>query len=311
FIIGNIGFLGSGIFYNGFLPALAPPNKQDWLSSVGYAWGYVGGGLLLAAHLAVISFYDRLGLSDAGLAARLCLVSVGLWWGIFTIPAVLWLKDSPKTRRIQWRPALVAAIGQVMATLRTIRQRKPIFIFILAYFFYQDGIQTTILMASIYGATELHLSMASLLGALLLTQATAFPGALLFAKWAERWQTKRVLIGLLIIWLGLILYAYRMTAAWEFWTLAGLIGLVLGPSQSLSRSYFSNLIPSEQSAEFFGFFSVSGRFSAILGPLVFGLTRDLTGSSRRAILSVLVFFLIGLALLVATPGRGQPGDLRE
>ena len=168
---------------------------------------------------------------------------------------------------------------------------------VVAYFFYNNGIQTVITMASVYGATELGLSTKSLTGAFLMTQWIAFPGATLMAGAGERFGTRRVLLISLALWCGVVLFAYGMRSSLHFWILAAVVGFILGGSQSLSRSLFSRLIPGKKSTEFFGFFAIGGKFSAILGPFVFGVIRDVFGTPRPAILSLAVFFLIGAAML--------------
>jgi UMF1 family MFS transporter len=305
FALANIGFLASEVFYNAFLPELAPPQKLDRLSGLGFAWGYAGGGLLLAAHLAFLTFHRQVGIPDKALAARLCLLSVGIWWAVFTLPAVRWLPAGTPSKGLPGFAAARSGIAGVWATLKHIRSRRSVFLFLLAFFLYNDGIQTVIGMASIYGATTLNLSMNSLLGALLLTQWVAFPGAVLLSRLAESYGTRRILMIALAIWCGIIFYAYRMQHAWEFWVLAGAVGLILGGSQALSRSLYSHMIPAGRSSEFFGFYSIGSKFSAVLGPFLFGLIVDVTGSGRQAVLSVLAFFIAGALVLWMVPDEKE------
>jgi MFS transporter, UMF1 family len=328
FIVAHMGFAGSEIFYNAFLPELAPPEKQDWLSGLGYAYGYIGGGLLLALQLAFLMSVKYFGSPNVTLAVRLCLASVGVWWAGFTVPALLWLPGAiPGMHSHGGQPStdpadrdavaygrqvlhlITLSLKQVKSTLQKARTHRNLFLFLLAFFFYNDGIQTVISMAAIYGATELNLSENSLLGTLLLTQFVAFPGAMLFSKWAEAWQAKKVLFVTLLLWCAIVFYAYYMRQGWEFWMLGMGVGLILGGSQALSRSFYSQMVPVQQSAEFFGMFSIGSKFSSISGPFVFGLIRDLTGSSRLAILSTLFFLLSGavLLLLVRTRKSGRDG----
>lgn len=296
FVLAHIGFSGSEVFYNAYLPVIAPPEKRDRLSGLGYAFGYVGGGLLLAIHLLFIRNHAAWGIPTVDGAVRLAFVSVGLWWAVFTLPS-LFLPSEETPPRLPLRRILSGAVRDLNDTIRDTRRNRHRFLFILSYFSYNNGIQTVISMASIYGATELGLSLQTLLGAFLLTQWIAFPGAVFVARSAERWGTRRVLFMTLCLWCAIVVYAYRMTCAWEFWILAGFVGFILGGSQSLSRSLYSQMIPADRSSKFFGFFAVGGKFSAILGPLCFGISRDLLGDSRRAILTVLIFFLVGMALL--------------
>lgn len=287
-------FSASEIFYNAFLPHIASPSQQDWLSGLGYAYGYVGGGLLLAVHLMWLHEPRWIGLETTHQVTRLAFFSVGLWWGFFTLPCLLWLPsqaprliDSASTP-----PSLFTA-----ALCKDLWAHPRAATMVVAYFFYNNGIQTVITMASVYGATELGLSTKSLTGAFLMTQWIAFPGATLMAGAGERFGTRRVLLISLALWCGVVLFAYGMRSSLHFWILAAVVGFILGGSQSLSRSLFSRLIPGKKSTEFFGFFAIGGKFSAILGPFVFGVIRDVFGTPRPAILSLAVFFLIGAAML--------------
>lgn len=301
FIVAYACFSASEIFYNAFLPHIVPEHQQDWLSGLGYAYGYVGGGLLLAVHLVWLHQPRWIGLDATEPVVRFAFFTVGLWWAVFTLPCVLWLPSNPP------RAPEVEPLRQpsTMALWRDLRSHGRAAAMVIAYFFYNNGIQTVITMASVYGATELGLSTPSLTGAFLLTQWIAFPGAALLARAAEKFGTRRVLVHSLLIWCGVVLFAYWMRSAAHFWILAGVVGFVLGGSQSLSRSLFARMIPKEKSAEFFGFFAIGGKFSAILGPFVFGVLRDFFGTPRPAILSLLLFFLIGAAILLALKPEGH------
>jgi UMF1 family MFS transporter len=332
FLAAHVGFAGSEVFYNAYLPELVPADQQDWLSGLGYAYGYAGGGLLLALHLLFLTFHTAFGIADPSWAVRLCLASVGAWWALFTLPAALWLPESPpvvpKAATGHGSPhqpgtassgpglpplhAVWSGLRQVASTLGKARLHRNSLVLLLAFFFYNDGIQTVISMAAIYGATELKLSQGTLLGVFLLTQFVAFPGALLFSRWAQAWNNQRVLLVTLFTWCLAILYAYRMRHDWEFWMLGTAVGIVLGGSQALSRSLYSQLIPWEQRAEFFGLFAVGSKFASILGPFTFGVVRDVTGNSRTAILSTLVFFAVGMLVLAAVkPLPRGPGARRQ
>ncbi len=287
-------FSASEIFYNAFLPHIATPSQQDWLSGLGYAFGYVGGGLLLAVHLVWLHQPGWIGLETTDQVVRFAFVTVGLWWAAFTLPCSFWLPaEGVRSSETMSLPNISTAV----ALWKDLWAHRPVAAMVMDYFFYNNGIQTVITMASVYGATELGLSTASLTGAFLMTQWIAFPGATLLASAAEKFGTRRVLLISLAVWCGVVLFAYAMRSAMHFWILAAVVGFILGGSQSLSRSLFSRLIPKEKSAEFFGFFAIGGKFSAILGPLVFGVLRDLFGTPRPAILALLVFFVVGAAVL--------------
>lgn len=298
FIAAYGGFSASEIFYNAFLPHITPESEQDWLSGLGYAFGYVGGGLLLAVHLVLLYHPHWIGMETSDQVVRFAFFTVGLWWALFTVPCALWLpRNLPKPGNVTNGPTPSA-----LALWKDLRAHPRAAALIVAYFFYNNGIQTVITMASVYGATELGLSTASLTGAFLMTQWIAFPGATLLASAAESYGTRRVLLASLMVWCAVVLFAYGMRSAFHFWILAAVVGFILGGSQALSRSLFSRMIPREKSAEFFGFFAIGGKFSAILGPAVFGALRDFFGSPRPAILALLVFFLVGAVTLAVLKG---------
>lgn len=297
FCVANIGSVGGSIFYNALLVDVAPPGKIDWVSGKGFAFGYVGGGALLVANLVMISRPGWFGIPSVEWAARVCFLTVGIWWAVFALPTMFWVRERPFTGVRP--PGGYVAIG-LRRTWRTLRQLlgyRDLVVFLLAFLVFNDGIQTVIVMAIPYGKETLALDNSTLMGVLVLIQAIGVPGSLLFGKLAEAWGAKRALMLSLVIWSGVVLYAWRMTDAAEFWVLGALVGVVLGGSQAISRSLYGAMIPPVQAAEFYGFLAVSSRFSSFFGPLVFGLARDLTGSMRLGILALIVFFVFGLAML--------------
>jgi UMF1 family MFS transporter len=298
FMAANIGFAGSMTFYNAFLPEVAPEEKMDWVSGKGYAFGYIGGGLLLALHVLMITYHEGFGIPDKSVSIRISLASVGIWWGFFAIPLFLWV---PEVRRLHNKPEnfsyLTYGFSRFFKTLRSFRHYQDLLWFLFAFLVYNDGIQTVIAMAAIFGKTALGLDTGTLIGALLLTQIIALPGALLFAKLAEHIQSKGAIIIALLLWIGIVTYAYFLKSSLEFWILGGLVGLVLGGSQAVSRSLYAQLIPRARPAEFFGFFTVSAKFASIFGPLIFGLITDLSENPRNAIVSVILFFAVGMIML--------------
>jgi UMF1 family MFS transporter len=298
FMAANIGFAGSITFYNAFLPEVAPEEKLDWVSGKGYAFGYIGGGLLLAIHMLIINYHEGLGIPDRSLSIRISLSSVGIWWGLFAIPLFLWVPEvkRPYNQRQKFS-YLKSGFIRFFRTLRSFRNYQDLLWFLVAFLIYNDGIQTVIAMAAIFGKTALGLDTGTLIGTLLMTQFVAFPGALMFAKLAQRIQPKSAIIITLMLWIGIVTYAYFLRSAVEFWILGGLVGLVLGGSQAISRSLYAQLIPRARPAEFFGFFSISAKFASIFGPLVFGLITDLSENPRNAIVSLVLFFVVGMILL--------------
>lgn len=298
FMVANIGFAGSMPFYNAFLPEMAGDKEIDWVSGKGYAFGYLGGGLLLALHILFITRHEAFGIADRALSIRISLASVGIWWGIFAVPLFLWV---PEPRILAKKSANFSYLGygftRFFRTLKCFQKYRDLLWFLVAFLIYNDGIQTVIAMAAIFGKTALSLDTGTLIGTLLITQLIALPGALLFARVAQRIQSKAAITISLLLWIGIVTYAYFLRSAVEFWILGGLVGLVLGGSQAISRSLYGQLIPKTRSAEFFGFFTISAKFASIFGPLIFGLMTDLSENPRNAIVSVILFFLVGIILL--------------
>jgi len=307
FVLSLIGVAGSFVFYEALLPHVARAEEIDRVSTAGYALGYVGGGLLLAFNLAWIQKPAWFGLPAgpgldepaATLPARLAFVSVAVWWLVFSIPIFRRVPEPPARLESDERrgenPVRVAFIrlGETFQELRGYRQA---FLMLLAFLIYNDGIQTIIKMATAYG-TELGIGQSALIGAILLVQFVGIPCSFLFGGLAGRIGAKPVLfLGLLAYTLISILGYFMKTAA-HFYVLAGLVGMVQGGTQALSRSLFASMIPPHKSGEFFGFFSVFEKFAGIFGPLIFAGTIAATGSSRNAILSVIGFFAIGAAIL--------------
>jgi len=298
FVPANIGFAGSMTFYNAFLPQVAGEDKMDLVSGKGYAFGYIGGGLLLALHVLMITYYESFGISDRSVGIRISLASVGIWWGFFAIPLFLWV---PEVKHSQSKPDGFSytsyGFSQFLNTLKSFRRYPDLLWFLIAFLVYNDGIQTVIAMAAIFGKTALGLDTQTLIGTLLMTQFIAWPGALLFANLAERIQSKNAIMITLLMWIVIVTYAYFLKSALEFWILGGLVGLVLGGSQAISRSLYAKLIPKARPAEFFGFFTISAKFASIFGPLIFGLVTDLSENPRNAILSLILFFVVGMIIL--------------
>ncbi|MFC1416070.1 MFS transporter [Streptacidiphilus cavernicola] len=308
-VAANICYAVSAALANSFLPGLAAPDDRDAVSSKGWAFGYGGGGLLLIVNLALYEGRDALGLSEAT-AVRLCLASAGAWWAAFTVLPMLRLPTRP-----QYGAAALSApaerapeaaggtVRELLATLRGMRRYPLTLLFLAAFLCYNDGIQTVVSQASLFGSKELHMGQQTLIIAILLVQVVAIAGALLLGRLARRFGAKRTVLGSLVGWVLTLALGYVMPArspAW-FFLLAVLIGLVLGGSQALSRSIFSHLIPAGREAEYFSLYKISDRGTSWMGPLVFGLAYQLTGSYRAAIISLLVFFVIGFLLLLRVP----------
>ena len=299
FLVANVCFGASIVFYNAFLPEIAAPDQRDAVSSRGWALGYLGGGLLLAANLALFQSAESLGLSG-GDAARISMVSAGVWWAGFTIIPMLTLRARAPARPL---PAgeHVETVGfrQLAETFRDARHYPQTLLFLAAYLLYNDGIQTVIGLASVFGAEELGLGQGTLISAILMVQFMAFGGALLFGRLAQRVGARRAIMGSLVVWTAAVTFGYVMAAgsAAQFFALAAVIAVVLGGSQALSRSLFSQMIPPGREAEYFSLYEVGERGTSWLGPLFFGLALQFTGSYRVAIISLMAFFIAGFLVL--------------
>jgi len=298
FCLAHYCFVGGNVFYDSFLPFLSKDDEMDRLSGHGYALGYLGGGLVLAMNMAFIQLSHKIGVPK-DMAIRLSMASVGVWWAMFgTISFLMFHEDRfPATDHIGMREAAVAGLHRAWQTTKTLNRHKHVMTFLLAYMIYNDGVQTVIKMASIYGKDELHLSTGILLGTLLMIQFVGIGGTILMSRIARQFGTKRTIMATLMIWFGVTLFAYRMSSSLEYLLLGLIVGLVLGGTQALSRSLYGRLVPKERSAEFFGYFSVFAKLSAIWGPILFAFIRQITGTSRLSILSLSLFFLTGCLLL--------------
>ncbi|MEO5820850.1 MAG: MFS transporter [Vicinamibacteraceae bacterium] len=297
FMLGNIGIYGSMTFYDALLPHIARPEELDRVSSAGYALGYLGGGVLLAINLAWIQRPAWFGFPDAGTATRAAFVSVAVWWAVFSVPILRRVPEPPVDPATAADASIGAAIRRLANTLRELRRYRHAFTMLVAFMLYNDGIGTIIRMATLYG-TQVGIDQGSLIGALLLVQFIGVPAAFLFGAVAAKIGAKPAILGSLVLYTVISVLAFRMTTARDFMVLAALVGLVQGGSQALSRSVFASLIPKDRTAEFFGFFAVFEKFAGVFGPLLFSAAVALTHSNRAAILSVILFFVAGGALLV-------------
>lgn len=316
-VVMGIGLNGSFVAYDALLPHVARPDELDRVSAAGYAVGYLGGGLLLAAQLAFIMNPALLGLpvgdavtgSQATLPSRLAFLSVAVWWVGFTLPLLRRVPEPPvEAGHDTHHGALALAAGsfkRLGSTFRSLARHRHALVMLVAFLLYNDGIGTIIRMAAIYG-TEIGLGRGTLIGAILMVQFLGIPFAFLFGSLGSRWGAKPLVLLGLAVYAGIAVLAYQTTTATHFWALAVLVAVVQGGTQALSRSLFASLVPRHLSGEFFGFFAVSEKFAGIFGPLVFAVVIEVFGSSRAAILSVIAFFVVGAALLAKVDvARGQ------
>jgi MFS transporter, UMF1 family len=299
FVIGNVGVAGSIVFYESLLPHLVSDDQLDRVSSAGYAIGYLGGGVLLAINLLMIQKPELLGIPNTAVATRLTFVSVAVWWTLFSIPLFRQVPEPPR-RLVEGEQAggalLVVGWRRLVTTFRELRLYRQAFVMLLAFLLYNDGIQTMIRMATTYGS-EIGLPESAMITALLMTQFIGVPCAFLFGALAERIGAKISVFAGLAVYVVITLLGYYMTTAAHFFALAILVGIVQGGTQALSRSMFASMIPRHKSSEFFAFFSVFERYAGVLGPAVFAWVVSHTGSGRSAILSVVVFFVLGACIL--------------
>lgn len=302
-IIATMAFAASIVVYNSFLPQLCPEEDRDKVSSRGWAFGYLGGGLLLLLNLVALTLLEaKYGTS---IVVRASMASAGIWWGVFTLLPLRRLRDRPPLEGVVHGNVLTGGFKQLGRTIKGLKAYPLTLFFLGAYLIYNDGIQTVINLSSTYADQELKLGQSVLVITVLLVQFLAFGGALGLGFLAGRigaWKT--VLISL-VLWTGVIIGAFSLPTgeAVPFMILGACIGLVLGGSQALSRSLFSQLIPKGKEAEYFGFFEISDKGTSWLGPLAFALVFELTNSYRVGLVSLLIFFVIGFFLLLAVPMR--------
>ena len=300
FLIANLSFGASIVFYNAYLPDIAGPDERDKVSARGFGMGYAGGGLLLLLNLILYMFSDRIGL-DSAMAARISLASAGFWWLGFSLITFRTLRPRHAARKMpEGENYLSVGFKQLGSTFRQIRKFPETVRYLIAYLIYNDGIQTVIVVAALFASIELGMDDQQLILVILMIQAVAFIGAFfLFPFLAARLGSKRALVLSLIIWSVVVIYAaLGLQTQTEFWVLGAVIALVLGGSQALSRSIFAQMIPKGREAEFFSFYEVSDRATSLFGPLIFGLANQMFGSLRYGILSLIVLFVVGLGILL-------------
>lgn len=297
YVFGRIGYSGANLFYDSLLPGISKNDELDQVSTLGYAMGYVGGGLLLAVNLLMILKYDLFGIADSETGTRLSFFTVSVWWLVFSIPLIKNVPEPQIKGMTEGGPnAIKAGFARLQKTFRDIKKFKQAFLFLISFFLYNDGIGTIIVMAVIFGA-EIGIAQEHLIGAILMVQFVGIPFTLLFGKLASKLSAKTA------IYIGLFSYmlisagGYFLQTPLHFWLLAIFVGMVQGGTQALSRSVFASMIPKTKAAEFFGFFDISQKFSGILGPAIFGIVAQLFASSRFSIVALVIFFISGIAVL--------------
>jgi UMF1 family MFS transporter len=315
YAMGIIGFAGANVFYDSLLPSIVGEEKIDFVSGLGFAMGYLGGGLLFLVNVLMTLMPEKFGLPDATAAVRYAFISVAVWWGLFTLFTIFWVAEEKNSAAADKAENIVAAgFKQFVGTFKKIRHLKMVFLFLLAYWFYIDGVDTIIRMAVDYGLS-LGFESNDLIVALLIVQFVGFPAALIFGKLGERWSVRKSIYLAIVFYMGITVWGTMMTQKHEFYVLAVAIGLVQGGIQALSRSYYSRLIPKNQAAEYYGFYNMLGKFAAIIGPALMGIVglivkrmmmppspspEQITAVSQLAarwgIGSILILFIIGAIL---------------
>ena len=297
YVLGAIGFSGANTFYDALLVGVSPPRERDWVSALGFGLGYLGGGLLFALNIAMVTFPGFFGLNSAEQAIRLSFVTVGLWWMVFSVPLMLWVKEPVYGRKaVSGQEATRLGFLQLKSTFREVRKLRTVFLFLVGYWLYIDGVDTIVRMAGIW-AISIGLDQQDIVLALLLIQFVGFPAALLFGKIGQRIGPRPAILFCIAVYVVTTIGATFISSGRDFFVLAIMIGLVQGGIQALSRSYYSRLIPEDKSAEFFGFYNMLGKFAAVLGPLLMGLV-SLWTSPRVSIAAVALLFLAGACFLM-------------
>jgi UMF1 family MFS transporter len=299
FIVANIAIASSYVFYDSLLPHIAAPDEIDRVSTAAYAVGFLGGGILLALNLALIMAPQTFGLSDSVAGIKVSFATVAVWWFLFSIPLLRRVPEPPavlESDETGHERALRVAFRRVWETFHELRAYRQAFLMLVAFLLYNDGIQTIIRMASIY-AEEVGIGQGAQIGAFVMVQFVGVPFSVLFGSLAHRIGAKSAVFLALVVYTAISMVGYFMTTAWHFWVLAFLVATVQGGSQALSRSLFARMIPKHKSSQFFGFFSVFEKFAGIAGPALFALSVSMFGSSRAAVLSVILFFMLGALVL--------------
>ena len=298
--LGTVGFTGANVFYDSMLPEVAERRELDMISAYGFAMGYIGGGLLFALNVLMAQQPALFGLDSAGEAVRASFVSVAVWWTVFSIPLMLFVEETPTPSPARGLAAVREGLAQLAGTLRKVRKMRTLLVFLVGYWLYIDGVNTVMKTAVFFGDRVLGLPSTALVTALLVTQFVAFPAALAFGWIGERIGPRRAILIGLGVYLAAIIYAWRfLDDAADFYALAVAIGLVQGGVQSLSRSLYARMVPATMAGEFFGFYNMVGKFAAILGPVLLGLTPLLIpgATTRDSILSLGLLFVLGGVLL--------------
>ena len=296
YMVGSIGFAGGNVFYDSLLPSVSEKKKVDFVSSLGFSLGYIGGGILFLVNVLMYQYPQWFGIPDGTVAVKLSFLSVAVWWAIFSIPIFIFVPEPSSEPTIKFREAITQGWLQLKRTFKEIKQMKIIGTFLLSYWFYMDGVDTIIRMAVKVGSS-MGFEAGDMMTALLMVQFIGFPAALVFNWFASKIGPKNAVLIAIIFYTVGTCFAYFMTTRLHFFLLAGMIGLFQGGIQALSRSLFSRLVPEGKEGEFFGFYNMLGKFSAVIGPILLGTVSLVTGDVRIGLLSIVVLFIAGGLIL--------------
>jgi UMF1 family MFS transporter len=302
YVLGIIGFSGGNVFYDSLIVDVSPPGRTDMVSSFGFSLGYLGGGLLFALNIFMTLKPAFFGLADASEAVRVSFLNVAIWWAAFSIPMMIFVKEPATLHRKSGWAMVAAGFRQLKTSFGEIRKLRLVFLFLIGYWLYIDGVDTVIRMAVDYGMS-LGFEANSLIVALMITQFVGFPAAIAFGKFGEKLGTKVAILLGIGVYVGVTIWAMFMEKTTEFYALAVVVGLVQGGVQSLSRSFYSRIIPGNKAAEFFGFYNMLGKFAAVIGPFLVGWVGVLTGNPRIAIFSIIILFISGGVILYMVDER--------
>ena len=297
YMVGSIGFSGGNVFYDSLLPSVAEKKKIDFISSLGFSLGYIGGGILFLVNVLMYQYPQWFGIPDGTIAVKLSFLSVAVWWAVFSIPIFLFVPEPGREASLKLGEAISQGWFQLKGTFKEIRQMKVIGLFLFSYWLYMDGVDTIIRMAVKVGSS-MGFEAGDMITALLMVQFIGFPAALVFNWFASKIGPKNAVLVAIVFYTIGTSFAYFMTTRLHFFLLAGMIGLFQGGIQAISRSLFSRLVPAGKEGEFFGFYNMLGKFSAVIGPILLGTVSLVTGDVRIGLLSIVILFIAGGLLLV-------------
>ena len=304
YVIATIGFSGANTFYDSLLPAISNKDNVDYVSALGYALGYIGGGILIVINFLMITYPSSFGLANDVEGIKWSFISVALWWAVFSIPILLFVKEPKYHKTETTLQTIKSGFKQLKNTFNEIRHLKVVFTFLIAYWLYIDGVDTTVRMAADFGIT-LGFDSTTIMGALVLVQFIAFFATLFYVKFSDKVGIKNAIYFAIAAYMVIILSGYFVTETWHFYVIAGMIGCFQGGIQTLSRSFYARIIPKDKSAEFFGFFNMWGKFAAVVGPLLMGtvtlvlnnMINDQVLSARIGLQSIMILFILGALVL--------------